>query len=186
MEDSRIVELYWERSEEAIAESAEKYGGYCQGIAYGILRNLHDAEECVSDTWLRAWNAIPPQRPRKLAAFLGKITRNLSLDRYRKNTAKSRGGNQVQAALEELEKFLPAGESPEQELEEAELVQSLEAFLHGLSQEKRQVFLLRYWYFRPVQEIAWQLQMSESKVSSILFRARKELRQHLEKEGITL
>lgn len=186
MEDLQIVELYWQRSEAAIAESAAKYGGYCQNIAYGILRNVPDAEECVSDTWLRAWNAIPPERPRKLAAFLGKITRNLSLDRLRKNTAKFRGGDQVQLALEELETTIPAGESPERLAEEAELVQCLEVFLHSLSREKRHVFLLRYWYFRPVQEIAWQLHMSESKVTSMLFRIRKELKQHLEKEGIGL
>jgi len=186
MEDSQIVQLYWQRSEEAIAETSIKYGTYCRNISYGILRNHEDAEECVVDTYLRAWDAIPPQKPVRLAAFLGKITRNLSLDRYRRKTAQFRGFGQVPLALQELEWSVPAPENAETMAEAAELTASLERFLYGLPIEKRQVFLLRYWYFRTIQEISEQLEMSERKITSMLFRTRKELKQHLEKEGIGL
>lgn len=184
MEDERIVALYWQRSEDAIAETAAKYGTYCHSIAFGILRNEQDAEECVVDTWLRAWNAIPPQRPNRLSAFLAKITRNLSLDRYRRRTAQFRGFGQLPLALEELEWSIPSPGSVESMAEAAELTASLERFLYSQSKEKRQVFLLRYWYFRTIEEIADQQQMSQNKVTSMLFRMRKELKKHLEKEGI--
>ena len=186
MEDEQIIQLYWQRSEDAIAETAVKYGTYCHSISYGILRNAEDAEECVTDTYLRAWNAIPPQRPRYLAAFLAKIVRNLALSRYRKITAKFRGGGQVRIAFEELEQAIPSSHSVEDTMEEAELIHALEAFIFGLSKEKRQVFLLRYWYFRSMEEICVQLGISESKASSMLFRMRKELKRHLEKEGICI
>ena len=186
MEDEKIIQLYWQRSEDAIAEAAVKYGIYCKSISYGILRNVEDAEECVTDTYLQAWNAIPPQKPRSLAAFLGKITRNLSLSRYRKNMAKFRGGNQIRLAFEELEYSIPSPNSIETITEEKELVHALEIFLRALTKEKRQVFLLRYWYFRSLKEISVQLQLSESKVRSMLHRMRKELKVHLEGEGIRL
>ena len=186
MEDSQIVQLYWERSEEAIAETSMKYGSYCKSISYGILRDSQDAEECVMDTWLRAWESIPPQRPRRLAAWLGKITRNLSLDLYRRKTAKFRGGDQVHLALEELEWSVPAADSVEQAVEQAELTRMLERFLWDLPRERRQVFLLRYWYFRSIWEIALQMQLKEATVTSMLFRVRKELKQYLEEEGVTV
>lgn len=186
MEDGQIVQLYWERSEDAIAETAEKYGAYCHSISYGILRNNQDAEECVTDTYLRAWNAIPPQRPVRLPAFLGKITRNLSLDRYRRRSAKMRGFGQVTVALDELEWSVPDPNDLEKITEQAALTASLERFLQCLPQDKRQAFLLRYWYFRSIQEIAGSLHMTESKVTSLLHRTRKELKAHLEKEGICL
>ena len=186
MDDERIVELYWSRSEDAITETSKKYGIYCQNVAYGILRNIQDAEECVQDTWLRAWNSIPPHRPMRLAAFLAKITRNLSLDRYRKNHAVFRGGGQVVFAMDELRTCVPFVDASLPVSEDSELTESLERFLFGLSKEKRQVFMLRYWYFRSIQEIMEQLNMSKSKVSSMLFRTRKELKTHLEQEGIHL
>jgi len=186
MEDDQIIRLYWRRSEEAIAETAVKYGIYCKSIAYGILRNSEDTEECVTDTYLRAWNVIPPQKPKSLSAFLGKITRNLALSRYRKNTAKFRGGNQVKLAFEELNQAIPSPVSIDSITEEKELIHTLEAFLWSLSKEKRQVFLLRYWYFRSLKEISVQLQLSESKVRSMLYRMRKDLKTHLEREGIYL
>lgn len=186
MEDGQIVQLYWQRSEDAIAETAEKYGTFCHSISYGILRDRQDAEECVIDTWLRAWDAMPPQRPQRLAAFLAKITRNLSLDRYRKRTAQFRGFGQVPLALEELQWSVPSPDNVETMAEAAELTASLERFLYRLPREKRQVFLLRYWYFRTIGEIADQMRMSEQKVTSMLFRVRKELKKHLEEEGIGL
>lgn len=186
MEDGQIVQLYWDRSEDAIAETSEKYGAYCHSISYGILRNNQDAEECVTDTYWKAWNAMPPQRPVRLPAFLGKITRNLSLDRYRRRNAKIRRFGQVTVALDELEWSVPDSTDMDQVAEQAALTASLERFLQKLPQEKRQAFVLRYWYFRSVQEIAGSLHMTESKVTSLLHRTRKELKAHLEKEGISL
>lgn len=186
VEDERIVELYWQRSEDAIAETESKYGAYCRSIACGILRSPQDAEECVSDTWLRTWNALPPQRPARLQPFLGKITRNLSLDVWRKKNALRRGVGQVPLVLEELEHAAPPAMSAEEAVQEQVLIASLEKFLWSLEGEKRQVFLLRYWYFRSEREIAAQLSMTKSKVTSMLHRLRNALRQHLEKEGICL
>ena len=186
MEDEQIIQLYWRRSEDAIAETAVKYGTYCHSISYGILRNAEDAEECVTDTYLRVWNAVPPQKPRSLAAFLGRITRNLSLSRYRKNMAKFRGGSQVRLAFEELEHSVPSRYTIEAATSENELIYALENFLYALTKEKRQVFLLRYWYFRSPIEISVQLQLSESKVRSMLYRMRKDLKAHLDGEGIYL
>lgn len=186
MEDERIIQLYWQRAEDAIAETAAKYGAYCTSVSYGILRNRQDAEECVTDTYLRAWNTMPPERPRYLAGFLGKITRNLSLDRYRKNKAVFRGGGQIRLVYEELEETIPSHHTVETMVEEAELTRTLERFLWTLPKEKRQVFLLRYWYFRSISEISQQLCMSEAKARSMLHRMRKDLRAYLEKEGIRL
>lgn len=186
MEDEHIIQLYWQRSEDAIAETALKYGAYCNQIAYSILRNPEDAEECVTDTYLHTWNTIPPQRPRYFAAFLGKIVRNISISRYRKNTALFRGGGQTRLVFEELEESVPSKNSIEQESESSEIIRVLEGFIRDLTTEKKQVFLLRYWYFRSMDEIAVQLNFSVSKVRSMLFRMRKELKQHLEREGILL
>lgn len=186
MEDQKIIQLYWERSEQALSETAEKYGEYCFSISYGVLRNREDADECVSDTWLRAWNAMPPQRPAALQPFLAKITRNLSLDRYRRKKALFRGGGQVPLVLEELERAAPSAPSAEEAVGESELAAALERFLWNLEEEKRQVFLLRYWFFYSDGEIARQLGVTRGKVSSMLHRLRTALRQHLEKEGIGL
>lgn len=186
MEDEQIIQLYFRRSEDAIAETAVKYGYYCRNISYGILRNMEDAEECETDTYLRVWNSIPPEHPRYFSAYLGKIVRNLSLSRYRRTTAKFRGGSQVRLAYEELEHCIPSIYNVEETVEETVLVYALENFLRHMPQEKRRVFLLRYWYFRTIPEICDQLQMSEAKVRSMLFRMRKDLKKHLEKEGIFL
>ena len=137
MEDARIVELYWERDEAAIAESSAKYGGYCYQIAFRILALREDAEECVGDTWLRAWEAMPPSRPGRLDTFLGKITRNLSLDRWRALRAQKRWQGQAELALTELGDCLPASGGVEQEVEAAALAESLNRFLESLPQEKR-------------------------------------------------
>jgi RNA polymerase sigma-70 factor (ECF subfamily) len=183
VEDEKIVELYWQRSEDAIRETAARYGTYCHSIAYGILHNPQDAEECVSDTWLRTWNALPPQRPTRLQPFLGKITRNLALDAWRRKNALFRGMGQVPMAMEELNHAISSADSAEDSLNEQVLVDALERFLWSLDGEKRQVFLLRYWYFRSEKEIASQLGVTRSKIVSMLHRLRIALKNHLQQEG---
>lgn len=184
MDDLAIVELYWNRSETAITETANKYNGYCYSIAYNILANKEDSEETVSDTWLTAWNVIPPRRPSLLAAFLGKITRHISIDRWRVRTAQKRGGGEVAVALEELGDCVSGGVTPEQSVERKELVQSFNRFLDTLSETERSVFLCRYWYLDTVPAIAVNFGFSRSKVTSMLHRTRGKLRVHLEKEGL--
>ena len=184
MDDNGIIGLYWERSERAITETANKYNGYCYSIAYNILANKEDSEESVSDTWLTAWNVIPPRRPSVLAAFLGKITRHISIDRWRVRTAQKRGGGEVAVALDELGECVSGGLSPEQAVERKELVTSFNRFLDTLSETERSVFLCRYWYLDTVPAIAVNFGFSKSKVTSMLHRTRKKLRVHLEKEGL--
>lgn len=184
MEDSQIVALYWARSQDAITRTAEKYGGYCHNIAYGILRNQQDSEECVSDTWLRTWNALPPQKPASLGAFVARIARNLALDRYRMTHAAIRGGGQVHFAMEEMEWALPARDPMAELTDETALTQALERFVAGLSRQKRHMFLLRYWYFRSPREIGEQLALPKNTVSSALRRMRLELKEFLQQEGI--
>lgn len=185
MNDEQIVQLYWDRSEQAIAESQSKYGAYCHAIAFGVLKNQEDSEEVVSDTWLRTWNAIPPQRPKSLQAFLAKITRNLSLDRIRMKQAKRRGGDAAgyELAVEELAECIASSESVESAVEGKELGGILNRFLEGLDDEARRVFLQRYWYLLDVREIAERQGFSESKVKMLLHRTRKRLREYLDKEG---
>ncbi|MBO5352700.1 MAG: RNA polymerase sigma factor [Lachnospiraceae bacterium] len=186
MDDGQILGLYQERSEAAVSETAKKYGTYCHSIAYHILYNEEDTEECVNDTYLRAWEAIPPQYPDKLSAFLGKITRNLALDKYRYYSREKRNNGQTTLVLEELSDCIPAVDSTEQVIEDKLLVETLNHFLAGLSPEKRKMFLRRYWYLSSIQEIAADFAVSESKVKMTLFRLRNKLKQILEKEGIYL
>lgn len=186
MDDRQIIALYNERSEAALSETATKYGKYCRTIAYNILYNEEDSEECVNDTWLRAWEAIPPQYPNRLSAFLGKITRNLALNRYKQNAAKKRGGGQTMLALEELTECIPGANSTEEATEEALLIEVLNRFLADLSTEKRKLFLRRYWYLCSVKEIAEDFNLGESNVKMTLLRLREQLKSVLEKEGIIL
>ncbi len=186
MEDNRIIELYMERSEKAIEETAKKYGRYCHYISFGILGSDEDAKECVNDTYLRTWNAIPPARPNLLKTFLGKIVRNLSLNRYEKMTAEKRGGGQVPLVLSELEECIPAGNDTEQIVTDLVLKNVLNEFLKNLPQDTRRLFVRRYFYLSPIKEIAADFQMSENQVTVRLFRTREKLRVLLEKEGITL
>ena len=183
MEDQQIVDLFWERSEEAISETSKKYGSYCHSISYNILSNKEDAEECVVDTWLSTWNSIPPRRPSLLAAFLGRITRNLSLDRWRTRSRYKRGGGEVTLALEELEDCISDSQTVEVVFERKRFARVFNEFLDSLSETERRVFLCRYWYLDSVRDISDRLQFSESKVTSMLYRTRKMLRKVLEKEG---
>lgn len=186
MTDESIVTLYWARDPSAIARSDEKYGPYCRSISFGILRDRLDAEECVNDTWLSAWNAMPPERPQKLRFFLGKIARNLSINRLDARRAKKRGGGELTLALSELEGCLSGGPPVEELAEARELEEFLARFVHGLPEAKRKVFIRRYWYLSPVAEIARDYGMSEAKVTSMLHRMREKLKSALEKEGYRL
>ena len=183
MEDARIVQLYWERNEQAISATADKYGAYCASIARNILGDPEDVEECVSDTYLRAWNAIPPHRPQILPAFLGRITRNLALNRYRHSRADKRGGGRLPAVLEELS-FVAGGEDAEQALDRREVVDAVNSFLAGLPARKRTIFLCRYWYLDSIAEIGARFGMTEGSVSVTLSRLRRKLRDHLLERGI--
>lgn len=186
MDDSRIIELYWERDQSAILATAEKYGGYCTSIARNILENEEDAEECVNDTWLGAWISMPPHRPRVLSAFLGKITRNLSFSRFRRNHAEKRGGGELPLVLDELGECVSGRDSVEGEYDRKELLNAINEFLDGLSAEKRAVFVCRYWYADRVGDIAWRFEMTEGHVSVTLTRLRRKLREHLAKGGFEL
>lgn len=186
MDDGKIIDLYWQRSEAAITETESKYGRYCNYIACNILHNAEDAEECVNDTYLRAWGAMPPKRPERLSAFLGKITRNLSLNKYEKYTAEKRGCGQVPLVLEELHGCIPSADNVEQAIEDEALAAVFNRFLGDLPFEVRRIFMRRYWYFSPIKEIAADYGIGESKVKMTLLRARNELKQILEKEGIMI
>ena len=182
MDDSGIIALYWERSDRAIAETANKYGAYCHTIADAILPSREDAEECVNDTWLRAWNAIPPHKPERLQTFLGKITRNLALNRWEKERAQKRGVGQSSLILDELAECVGSGE--DRIADELHFREVLNRFLAGLPARTRKIFVRRYWYMSPVKEIAADYGISESKVAVTLFRTRNQLKAVLEKEEI--
>lgn len=186
MDDETIVGLYWTRQESAIAESERKYGSYCRAIADNILHSREDSEECVSDTWLHAWNAIPPKRPAILSAFLGKITRNLALDRWKLQHAEKRGGGSVALALDELVECIPSGGGLERVLDEKALSSTLDAFLRTLPERECNVFLRRYWYSDSVRDVARRFGMNENSTKSMLFRTREKLRKYLEGEGIAI
>ncbi len=186
MHDRQIIELFYERSESAIPKTAERYGKYCYSIAYQILHNEQDSEECVNDTYLRAWNTIPPQKPNNLATFLGKITRNLALDKYKYYNREKRGSGHTMVALDELEECIPAIKDTEQIISDKELVDTLNLFLARLPLKKRKIFVRRYWYFSTINEIAKEYDISENNVKVILLRTRKELKRFLEKAGVVL
>ncbi len=186
MTDQEIISLYRKRGEAAIAATEEKYGSYCYAIAYHILRNESDAKECVNDGYLALWQAIPPGCPDQLKAYLGKIVRNLALNRAKLSNRKKRGGGQTELLLSELEECVPAVVSVEQGAEDRVVTQCIESFLYAQPEEKRMVFLRRYWYADSLREIARAYRMSEGKVKSMLFRMREELRDTLTKEGVEL
>ena len=183
MDDAAIVTLYWQRDERAIRETEQKYGPYCRSIARSLLSDEQDAEEILSDTWLRAWNSIPPQRPEKLSAYLGKLTRNLSLSRLRGLLAQKRGGGELPLALEELAECLPGPADPQQELEARDLGRLLNRFVGTLPRTERDVFVVRYYFLTPLETLSRKSGFSESKLKSMLFRTRKKLNRFLQEEG---
>lgn len=186
MDDCDIVELYWQRNETAITQTKEKYGPYCYAIAYNILYNREDAQESENDTYHAAWNAMPPHKPQLLSAFLGKITRRISLDKWKKNAAQKRGGSEVPLSLDELAECIPDKNTVEKQLETEELAKIIDTFLRELPATERSVFLCRYWYLEPVRDIGKQFGFSESKVKSMLHRTRQKLRTCLQEQEVCL
>ena len=184
MEDSEILSLYWQRSDRAIAESDRKYGHYCNTIAFNICGSREDAEECVSDTWLTAWNQIPPKRPGILSAFFGTITRNRAINYVRSARREKRGGGQTVLALSELEQCVASPGTVEQALEGKELETGIRSFVSGLRPEEKNIFLARYYYLAPVDQIARRLGCSRSKVKTTLYRLRMRLQTYLKEEGL--
>lgn len=185
MEDSKIVELYWERNEDAINQTSIKYGKYCSKIAFNILFNEEDSKECVNDTYLGTWKSIPTNRPEKLSTYVGKICRNLALNMYEKMTAAKRGGCQTEVCIDELNEISGDFE-PDKEVVLSELTESINQFLSDISTDARKIFVKRYWYMENVKDIAKELEVSESKVKMTLLRTRDKLKAHLLKEGYGL
>ena len=183
LDDKTIIELYFQRNEQAIQAAMEAYGNYCQTVANTILEDPGDAEEAVADTWIQAWNTIPPQRPVHLRLYLGKITRNRALSIWRKKHAQSRGGGQVPLVLDELSDCLSTQSSPEELVSTKELAKSISAFLQTLPQRQRTMFLRRYFYLEDIHSIAALFGTREVNVRMTLSRLRQKLKDYLIQEG---
>ena len=182
MDDKQIVALYFDRNEQAIAETETKYGKYCYAIAIGVLSMHEDAEESVNDTWIDAWNSMPPHRPSILSTFLGKITRRIAIDKWRHRTAEKRGGGEIPLVLDELEDCIAHDSDVEKTLEKKRLEEVINRFVHKLPEKDQKVFLCRYFYMDSIESICRQFGFSESKVKSILHRTREKLRRVLREE----
>ncbi len=183
MEDSEIVELYWQKNADAITETVNKYGAYCFAIAESILHSAEDSEECVNDTWLHAWNAMPPQKPNVLRMFLAKITRNLSFDRFNARNAEKRGGGEMALVLDELGECLDGGVDTETAYEAKELRQCIQRFVRALPERDGNVLVRRYFFAESVSDIAKRYGLTENNVMVILSRTRRKLKAYLLKEG---
>jgi len=186
LDDAMIIDLYFNRNEKAVDETAKKYGNYCFTISKNILKNEGDAQECVNDTYLKAWNNIPPTKPSKLRIFLGRITRNLSLDRYKFNRTKKREGSEFELLLTELEECISGDLTVEEEVESNFVVQLINEWLLTQLPINRKIFVRRYWHAESIKDLVNIFQISDSKVKSILFRMRKNLKAHLGEEGVEL
>lgn len=179
MEDDLIIRLYWDRNEQAITETKNKYGRYCAEICHQILHNREDEEECINDLILRVWNTIPPQRPQNFKAFLAKIIRNISIDQYRKQHTQKREASAYLQSLEELDRDHPSVRSVGREYEMKEMTQAMEAFLKALPLPERRIFLKRYWYFEDIDTIAQQENVNGQRVRHVLYKVRKNLKKYL-------
>lgn len=186
MQDRDIIDLYFARDERAITESSHKYGTYCLSIAHNILCNMQDAEECVNDTWLRAWNSIPPACPERLGQYLGGITRHISLDKHRYNTRQSRGGGEVTVAYDEIHEIVDSGINVTTQTEQREMLLAIDRFLWSLPERECNVFIRRYYHLDAMKDIAKRYGLTVSNVKKILSRTREKLRIFLEKEGYTV
>ena len=186
MDDIEIVSKFWERDEDAISQARAKYGSYCRSVACDILRNSEDVDEVLNDTFMGAWNSMPPNKPQKLSTFLGKITRNLSLKKFRQINADKRGAGVVTVSLEELSECISQNKTVEEEISIKELARTIDFFLRTVRDEERRVFLRRYWYFDSIEEISIKFGYSQSKIKTMLFRTREKLKKQLEKEGVFL
>lgn len=186
MQDEKILELYFNRSEQALSETEAKYGRYLYKIAYGILADKSDSEESVNDTYLATWNSIPPQKPSVLSAYLSKLTRRISIDIFRKRSSKKRGGSQYALSLAELEECVKSNRDLEEEMENKDLGAAISAFLRTLSKESRSLFVIRYYFCESLKDAARHLEMSEGKAKSLLYRTRIQLKDYLLKEGFEI
>lgn len=186
MDDNEIIGLFLARDEDAIEAAGREYGAYCSAIANGILNDRGAAEECVNDTWLKCWQSIPPQRPKSLKAFAGRIARNLALSALRAGNARKRGGGQAELALDELSEVVSGGETPEGALDRQAFQAALDDFLGALSERDRNLFLRRYWYLDSTEALAKRFRMSRTHVTTTLHRLRGKLRVHLQQEGFEL
>ena len=186
MEDREIIQLYWDRNEQAIKATSDQYGHYCKAIARNILNYEEDVEECVNDTYLKAWNSMPTQWPAQLAAFLGKITRNLSFNRYKRQHAGKRGGGEISLVLDELADCVSSADNVEETVDRRELIRAIDTFVRSLSESRRRIFVCRYWYADSVKEIANDRGISQGTVSKILERRRKQLKAYLTERGFEL
>lgn len=186
MDDNGIIQMYWDRDERAIRATSEKYGYYCKVIARNILDNEEDAEECVNDTYLNAWNSMPTQWPEQLSTFLGKITRNLSFNKYKRNHAKKRGGGEITLVLDELTDCVSDIETVEQTIDRQELIKAISSFVKSIPIEKRNIFVRRYWYADSISDIASDYGVLQGTVSKTLERTRKQLKVYLAERGFEL
>ncbi len=186
LSDEQIIGLYFDRNESAISETDSKYGAYCTRVAFNVLRDSLDSEECVSDTWLHAWNSMPPQRPNILRAFLAKITRNLALNRYEANRAQKRGSGETESCLDELAEFVSGGGDPLDEVSAAELSKAISSFLRTLPEKEACIMVRRYFYTEAVKDIAEKYGMTANAVSVTLNRGRAKMKDYLEREGYSL
>lgn len=185
MDDLKIIDLYLSRSEDAIIETDLKYGKLCRYVAMNILRNNEDSEECINETYFSAWNVIPPQMPKKLSAFISRITRNLALKKYEYNSAAKRNP-EVLVSLTELDECVSGSDYVETELENKRIEKAINDFLWQQDNDKRTVFILRYWYFEPIAGICKRCGLSQSKITSMLYHTRQDLKRYLISEGIEL
>ena len=184
MDDLKIIELYFDRDEKALTETAHKYGNYCYAVAFSVLNSMEDSKETVNDTYFELWNTIPPDRPTFLSVFIGKITRRLAIGRWRKNTAVKRGGGEFEVTLDELSECISNNTNVEKIVEGKLVVSTINEFLKKLPDTERNVFICRYWYADSVKSVAKQFGFSESKVKSMLMRTRTKLKQKLAEEGL--
>ncbi len=186
MEDHQIVDLYWQRNEEAIQETEKKYGRYLLRIAYNVLFDAEDSKESVNDTYMRAWHSMPPNKPGILSTYLGRMTRQLSIDTYRKKHSEKRRCSEYAVSLSELAECVSNEETPEQEVELQILADAISTYLRTLSKETRNIFVCRYYFMDSIREISFYSGNSESKIKSMLYRTRIGLKNYLEKEGFIL
>ena len=186
MDDQKIIELYFKRDERAVIETEDKYGGYCFAIANNILANTQDSEECVNDTWSRAWNSIPPENPNCFKLFLARITRNLALDKIKVKTRQKRGGGEAALIFDEISELISDGETVEKELERKEFMNTVNGFLRNIPQRERGIFISRYFFGESIEIISKKYRITKSNTEKLLSRTRIKLRELLKKEGYTV
>lgn len=182
--DDRILNMFWERDERALETVAERYGRYCWSVAYGILKNREESDDCVNETYLKLWESIPPNRPDNLKAYIARIAKNIALNALRSLQTQSRGGGELTVVLDELSECVASSDNVEQKAINKELIKAINKFLKTLPQKKRDIFVLRYWYVMSISDIAKRYGCSENSVSVTISRTRKTLTEFLRKRGM--